>query len=260
MYSSARSSVIALPLMAAIVRRSACRGSKSVDARTISSPARQPAASRTCMELLPAAAVWASLVQVCVRSPCRFRVPPVSMMPRSPISFMGSSSGTVLVRVMVALRVWGRASVPMASSPCNMTHSVVSSRSAVLAKLSLPSIVRPPSAGGLTSRTTSLPAAMVTLSPAPGTFPSGQVAASDQRACVADGDRPSWAWTTAKTPTSRNAGRSDARRNERWCLLTDQPPSSKMTRTAAATHGAIVRRRSKHQVDALSETSQTRRE
>ena len=87
----------------------------------------------------------ASLVQVFVRSPCRFRVPPMSMIPRSPITLHGSSSVTLLVKVIVALRVWGRASVPISSSPCNMIHSVVSSRSLLLAKLSLPSIVRLPS-------------------------------------------------------------------------------------------------------------------
>src|ERR1043165_1649434 len=96
-----------------------------------------------------------------------------------------------------------------------MTHSVVSSRSAVFAKLSLPSIVRPFSAGGLTSRTTSLPAAMVTLSPARGTCLSGQVAGSDQRAGLAAVDFPSWAWRTANALTTRNAGRSEARRKER---------------------------------------------
>ena len=85
----------------------------------------------------------------------------MSMIPRSLRSFAPpmppmSSSLTLLVRVMVALRVWGLASVPISSSPCNMIHSVVSSRSALLAKLSLPSIVRLPSAGGLTSRSTFL--------------------------------------------------------------------------------------------------------
>ena len=100
----------------------------------------------------------------------------MSMIPRSLRSFAPpippiSSSLTLLVRVMVALRVWGLASVPISSSPCNMIHSVVSSRSLLLAKLSLPSIVRLPSAGGLTSRTTSLPFSMVTVSPATGTLP-----------------------------------------------------------------------------------------
>jgi hypothetical protein len=51
------SSVIVFPLMAAMLRRSACRGSKSVDARTISSPTRQPAAFRTWIEVAPAFAV-----------------------------------------------------------------------------------------------------------------------------------------------------------------------------------------------------------
>src|SRR4029434_200324 len=97
-----------------------------------------------------------------------------------------SSSLTLLVKVIVALRVWGLASVPISSSPCNMIHSVVSSRSLLSAKPSLPSIVRLPNAGGLTSRTTSLPAAIVTLSPARGTFLSGQVAGSDQRLAAGD--------------------------------------------------------------------------
>jgi hypothetical protein len=92
-----------------------------------------------------------------------------------------SSSFTLSVRVMVALRVWGVASLPIANSPCNMIHSVVSSRSALLAKVSLPSMDRPPSAGGLTSSTTSLSFAMMTLSPATGTLRFGQVAGSDQR-------------------------------------------------------------------------------
>src|SRR4029450_13784910 len=90
-----------------------------------------------------------------------------------------------------------------------------------------PSTVRPPSAGGLTSRRTSLPVGMVTLSPAAGTLRSGQVAASDQRVCLTAGDFPSWACTTATTLASRNAGRSDARRNERRGLLTALTPSEK---------------------------------
>ena len=44
----------------------------------------------------------------------------------------------------------GAATLPMASSPCSMIHSVVSSTSALSAKESLPSMDRPPSAGGLT--------------------------------------------------------------------------------------------------------------
>ena len=60
----------------------------------------------------------------------------MSMIPRSLRSFVPpipliSSSLTLSVRVMVALRVWGLASVPISSSPCTMIHSVVSSRSIV---------------------------------------------------------------------------------------------------------------------------------
>src|SRR5678815_2513215 len=113
--------------MAVMVRRSAWRGSKSVDARTISSPTFQPAAFRTCIEVAPAAAVLDSFDQVLVWLPCRFRVPPMSMMPRSTLSVVPptplmSSSLTLLVKVMVALRVWGDFSVPISNSPCNMIH------------------------------------------------------------------------------------------------------------------------------------------
>ncbi len=77
----------------------------------------------------------------------------MSMIPRSLRSFVPpipliSSSLTLSVRVMVALCVWGLASVPISSSPCTMIHSVVSSRSLLSAKLSLPLIVKPCSAGG----------------------------------------------------------------------------------------------------------------
>jgi hypothetical protein len=58
------------------------------------------------MRLLPRSAVFASLVQVCSRSPCRLSVPRISMMPRSPIVLM-SSPGTLSVSVMVALWVCG---------------------------------------------------------------------------------------------------------------------------------------------------------
>ncbi len=45
---------------------------------------------------LPASAVLASLVQVLVRSPCRFSVPPEIMMPRSPMPAMTSSPSDVV--------------------------------------------------------------------------------------------------------------------------------------------------------------------
>ena len=78
---------------------------------------------------------------------------------------------TLSVRVMVALRVWGLASVPISSSPCTMIHSVVSSRSLLSEKLSLPLIVKLCSGGGLTSRTTSLSFSMVTASSLRGHLP-----------------------------------------------------------------------------------------
>src|SRR6516225_5851556 len=176
--------------MAAMVRRSACRGSKSVDARTISSPTRHSAAFRTSIELLPASAVLDNFVQEFVRLPCRFRVPPIIMIPRSLRSFVPpipliSSSLILSMRVIVALRVWGLASVPISSSPCTITHSVDSSRSLLSAKLSLPLIVKLRSGGGETSRTTFISFSMVTTASLVGTFLSGQVAGSDQRFALA---------------------------------------------------------------------------
>jgi hypothetical protein len=188
-----------------MVRRSAWRGSKSVEASTISSPTFHCAAFSTWIDVAPAAAVAASLVQVLVRSPCRFNVPPESMMPRSPMPII-SSSFTVSVRVMVALRVCGLASVPIASSPWIMIHSVVSVRSALSAKVSLPLIVTPPSAGGVTSRITLLPASMTTLSPAAGTFLLGHVAGSDHLPGLADWASVCWPTRTAKRPPSSSAG------------------------------------------------------
>src|SRR5262245_19890815 len=214
-----------LPLMAEIVRRSACRGSKSVEARTISSPTFQPLASSTWIEVAPPLAVADSLLQVLVVEPCRFSVPPEIMMPRSPMPTMTSSLLTLSVRVMVALRVWGLASVPMANSPWSMIHSVVSSRSALLDKLSLPSMERPPRAGGLTSSTTSLSLPMMTLSPAAGTFLFGQVAGSDQFVALTDCALTSWVARTAMAQTTRRAGTSDIGRNERFfsLLMTSTP-------------------------------------
>jgi hypothetical protein len=90
-----------------------------------------------------------------------------------------SSPFTLSVRVMVALRVWGLASVPIVSSPCSMIHSVLSARSDWSAKRSLPLIASPFSAGGLTSSTTSAPGAMVTMLPGAGTAPSAQVDLAD---------------------------------------------------------------------------------
>src|SRR6478609_1455498 len=92
-----------------------------------------------------------------------------------------------------------------------MIHSVLSSTSALSAKVSLPLMVTPPSAGGLTSRTTFLPVGISTLSPAAGTFLFGQVARSDH--FVGFG---SAAWATGNTLPIRTAGTSENRRNERF--------------------------------------------
>src|SRR5690606_18048309 len=144
------------------------------------------------------------------------------MMPRSPMPAMTSSPFTLSVKVMVALRVWGLASLPIESSPCSMIHSVVSSRSASFEKLSLPSMESPPSAGGLTSSTTCLSFAMTTFSPATGTLAFGHVAGSDQSDWPADCALPSWA---AHTLTTRNAGRSEARKKERCRALMESTPA-----------------------------------
>src|SRR5690606_27444130 len=108
---------------------------------------------------------------------------------------------------------------PICSSPCSMIHSVVSSRSALLAKVSLPSMERPPRAGGLTSSTTDLSLAMTTFSPAAGTLRFGQVAGSDQREADA-----SWAWAPADTPAIRKLESTDKTSNERDSLCMQSTP------------------------------------
>jgi hypothetical protein len=71
------------------------------------------AAFRTSIEVLPALAVSGQLAPgVLPISPCRFRVPPMSMIPRSTLSFVPptpliSSSLTLFVKVIVALRCGG---------------------------------------------------------------------------------------------------------------------------------------------------------
>jgi hypothetical protein len=92
-----------------------------------------------------------------------------------------------------------------------MIHSVVSSRSALSAKVSLPSMDRPPSAGGLTSSTTFLSLPMTTFSPAAGTLRFGQVAGSDQ----GEGEDCSCACTTVDAPAARKPESTDKRSSER---------------------------------------------
>src|SRR5262245_6267643 len=98
-----------------------------------------------------------------------------------------------------------------------MIHSVVSSTSLLFAKLSLPSMVTPFSAGGVTSRTTCLSFTMMTLSPATGTLRLGQVAGSDQFVALAAGAPACWACMTATTLTSAEI--NDMKKNERFLLL-----------------------------------------
>src|SRR3954469_1215491 len=100
-----------------------------------------------------------------------------------------------------------------------MIHSVVSSTSLLFAKLSLPLIVRPFSGGVLTSSTTSLPASMVTLSPATGSLRLGQAAGSDQFVALAARAAGLWACTIVSTLTNDDAAISDIRRNERLFFL-----------------------------------------
>ena len=144
----------------------------------------------------------------------------MSMMPRSTLHRSTDSTDVFVFDVVGEgdgrLAGVGAFSVPISNSPCNMIHSVVSSRSALLAKLSLPSMVRPPRAGGLTSSTTSLSLPMMTLSPAAGTFLLGQVAGSDQFVALTDCVLTSWVARTAIALTTRRAGTSDIRRNERF--------------------------------------------
>src|SRR5580698_992337 len=95
-----------------------------------------------------------------------------------------------------------------------MIHSVVSSTSLLFAKLSLPSMVTPFSAGGVTSRTTCLSFSMMTLSPATGTLRLGQVAGSDQFVALAAFAAGLWACTIVNTLTSNDTEINDIRRNE----------------------------------------------
>src|SRR5262245_5192077 len=98
-----------------------------------------------------------------------------------------------------------------------MIHSVVSSISLLFAKLSLPLIIKPFSAGGVTSRTTSTPLLMVTRAPAAGTFLSDQVAESDQRPALTAEELACWALRTACAPSKITAAKA-SERNQRECF------------------------------------------
>jgi hypothetical protein len=120
--------------------------------------------------------------------PVQVQVPPMSTMPRSTGSLAPpmppmSSPLMLLVRVMVAFRVWGLASVPISSSPCNRIHSVVSSRSALSAKLSLPSIGQTAQRRRTDVEEHALVSCNGDLVASGWDLPIGQVAGSDQRVC-----------------------------------------------------------------------------
>src|SRR5438477_2278371 len=100
-----------------------------------------------------------------------------------------------------------------------MIHSVVSSTSLLFAKLSLPSMVTPFSAGGVTSRTTCLSFSMMTLSPATGTLRLGQVAGSDHIVAFVAVAPEFWACTIVNTLTSNDAENNNIRNNERLFFL-----------------------------------------
>jgi hypothetical protein len=71
----------------------------------------------------------------------------------------------------------------------------------------------------------------VTLSPAAGTFPSGQVAGSDQFVALTDCVLPSWVARTTIALTTRRTGTSNIGRNERFFpLLMTSNPCLKMVR------------------------------
>ena len=190
------------------------------------SPARQPAAFRTSIELLPASAVLDSFVQEFVRLPCRFSVPPIIMIPRSLRSFappipLISSSLTLSVRVIVALRVWGPGFGADFQFPtCTMTHSVDSSRSLLTAKLSLPLIVKLRSGGGGDVDNDVHPSfSMLTAASLVGTFLSGQAAGSDQRFALAV-EVFCCALRPAYPPRPKEAGTSNERnKRERFRIV-----------------------------------------
>src|SRR5579859_3092744 len=100
-----------------------------------------------------------------------------------------------------------------------MIHSVVSSTSLLFAKLSLPLNGLTINGGVLTSSTTSLPASMVTLSPATGTLRLGQVAGSDHFVAFAAVAPEFWACTIVNMLTSNDAEINAIRRNERFFFL-----------------------------------------
>ena len=147
---------------------------------------------------------WTAWSRCCCRSPCRFSVPPMSMMPRSPMPCHESSSGTLLVRVIVALRVWGLASVPICQLP--VQHDPLGGQLEVglsSAKLSLPSIVRPSQ--------------------------RRRADVEDDVLVLGDGDLVACGWHLAVRPGGRiGPARRLGRRPAFWACRTANAPTSRM--------------------------------
>src|SRR5690606_17261451 len=106
---------------------------------------------------------------------------------------------------------------------------MVTSRSASSEKLSLPPMVKPFRAGGLTSSTTSTSSPMVTLPPAFGTAPPAHVDGSDHAPLFT----ASWAWTLKEKTAAASTERCNKRLSAR---MESAPPPS----TGAGTFPAFL--------------------
>ena len=113
-----------------------------------------------------------------------------SSVPLKTVSTLAPEPWTLSVagptRVMIALLVYGSASVPTWKAPRTAIQSAVRLRS-FRSNSRVPSMVRLRSVGGETSSTIVRPAGTVTSAPAPGTTPPDQAAGSDQRATAGGG-------------------------------------------------------------------------
>ena len=177
------------PLTSVIVASSAWNGSKSVDASTIRSPARQLGACSSVISVAPTGAVDASLVHASRDSPCSSSRPPASTpIILSPKPWMSPPPSPVSVIVAFFVRLDD--SVPICSVPCTTMYRDVSTRSSEGENVSEPLIVRLPSAGVSMSSSTFLSAGMTTSAPAAGSVPP-HVAGSDQFAFTTGGGFPS---------------------------------------------------------------------
>ena len=176
-----------------MVRRSACLGSKSVDARTISSPTRQPAAFRTsyrgaaCVGRVGQLGPGVRPITVQVQGSAHEHDPAVTAVIRSTHStdifvfdVVGEGNGRL---ARMGPGFGADFQFPVQHDPLGGQFKVgvvgeaefaVDRQTAQRRRTDVED-ARP------------CPLAMVTLSPAAGTLRSGQVAGSDQRVCLAAG-------------------------------------------------------------------------